>query len=221
MAVTNLVKDQPDHVLRIANFAVDTIRAASETLIDTCDPSMGFIKIRAGFHSGSVVANVVGRVNPRYCLFGDTVNTASRMESNSKPGRVHCSEKSAKLLHRQHPEMPMACRGLVSIKGKGDMRTYWVNEQSRMRRRTSLTNVSSIASLRRLSNTSSRRLSTASSSNTCTDVSPNSSAKCPSRSKSQGLNGGRTKRVKRLSMKDTDDDLMDLLKLRDRPVSVG
>jgi hypothetical protein len=136
-AVTNLVKDQPDdHARRIADFAIDAIIAANETLVDLDDPSKGKVSIRVGFHCGNVVADVVGTRNPRYCLFGDSVNTASRMESNSQVNRIHCSDAAAKVLYEQCPDMPLRSRGKIKIKGKGEMRTWWVNEGVGERMRT-------------------------------------------------------------------------------------
>ena len=73
-----------------------------------------------------MIANVVGTMNPKYTLIGDTVNTSSRMESNSRPGRILCSPPAANILREQAPEITVVSRGMIDVKGKGVMEAFGV-----------------------------------------------------------------------------------------------
>ncbi len=81
------------------------------------------LQARIGIHTGPIVAGVIGTHKFVYDVWGDTVNTASRMESHSLPGRIQISDATRAVLGDRYSYEP---RGVMDIKGKGRMETYFL-----------------------------------------------------------------------------------------------
>lgn len=119
MVAGGLPEAQPDQVTTAANMALDmleTVRRLSGELGEE-------ISVRIGIHTGPAVAGVLGRRKLFYDVWGDTVNTAARMEAFGSPGRIQVTEAVYRLLHGAYA---FEERGMIDVKGKGPMPVYFL-----------------------------------------------------------------------------------------------
>ncbi|MBP0018726.1 MAG: PAS domain S-box protein [Cyanobacteria bacterium SBLK] len=119
MVVGGLPEVREDHAEIVAEMALEMQVAIAKINV----AKQQDFKIRVGINTGSVVAGVIGMKKFIYDLWGDTVNTASRMESHGKAGWIQVTETTYQRLRDRYA---FTERGLIPIKGKGEMKTYWL-----------------------------------------------------------------------------------------------
>jgi adenylate cyclase len=120
MAAAGVPTPRPDHARALALMALDMLEAIRS---NDGIRNLG-LKLRVGINSGPVVAGVIGRKRFLYDLWGDAVNTASRMESYGAPGRVQITRPTYELLANEFECEP---RGTITVKGKGEVEAWYLN----------------------------------------------------------------------------------------------
>lgn len=122
MVVSGVPVTSPNHAELIADMALDMQRAVMRHNQKTGQ----VLQIRIGIHSGPVIAGVIGKKKFAYDLWGDSVNTAARMESHGIPDEIQLSESTYKILK---PKYRFEDRGMIDIKGKGLMKAFLLKEK--------------------------------------------------------------------------------------------
>jgi len=119
LAVAGLPAPRADHAAAAARFAF----ALREALAAYSASEGLALRLRIGIESGPAVAGVIGKHKFSYDLWGETVNTAARMESHGEPDRIQIGEGAARLLEK---DFVLEARGEIDVKGMGRMRTWWL-----------------------------------------------------------------------------------------------
>ena len=125
LAVTGLPEPSARHAASMAAFALLLPPLLRRALASQGLPADA-LQLRVGLHSGSVTAGVLRGDRSRFQVFGDTVNTASRMESTGEAGRVQVSGATAEALRQTNAPHVLRYRGKTEAKGKGELDTYWL-----------------------------------------------------------------------------------------------
>jgi guanylate cyclase len=120
MVAAGVPVPRDDHAVAVADLAL-AMRVELARLRQEIEAPLD---IRVGIDSGPAVAGVIGKRKFSYDLWGDAVNTASRMESHGVAGEIHVTERAWKLLRETHR---LRDRGVIEVKGKGPMRTYFLD----------------------------------------------------------------------------------------------
>lgn len=119
MVVGGLPTPRGDHATAIADMALDMQQTIRHISLELAEP----IHLRIGINTGAVVAGVIGKKKFIYDLWGDAVNTASRMESHGVPGQIQVTESTYQCLRDQ---FEFETRGAISVKGKGTLMAYFL-----------------------------------------------------------------------------------------------
>jgi len=119
MVISGAPVAQPGHADVIASLALAMLREVASIRAET---GMA-LDLRVGIHTGALIGGVIGVMRFSYDVWGDTVNTASRMESHGEPGRIQLSDDTRQCLS---PEFTVTARGVIDVKGKGPMQTWWL-----------------------------------------------------------------------------------------------
>jgi len=119
MVAAGVPEPRPDHAQALADLALDM-----QVYCEQIAPVGGHpIRFRIGINSGPLIAGVIGTTRYQYDIWGNTVNTASRMESHGEPGKIQLTEETRALLGDGYVLEP---RGAIEVKGKGEMETWFL-----------------------------------------------------------------------------------------------